>query len=370
MDKKTKFYRFKIIEPFLKKEKKLKDIEKEKNISYSTLKRWVSAYKKDGFLGLEKKKREDKNIFRKIDNKTFNEIKNSYISSEEKSITKLYRKFSNELKISYATFYRIVNNIDDFFNDSKTKYIEKIKKTNECYLILDISLYIFIKDQNSNKRIPRLLLILDVATLEIIDFIISFEKANFYFILSFIRNSLLKVSINNSKLILPKEILVSSNEINDSQYLKDIYQSTKIKIIEHYTDNLEIHKFINFLKNDLQIFYKYHNLEVTLSEIKKFLTIYLYFYKPKYSFSLNYRLIDNLEYIRKLDVFLEKSTRKVYNSRIRFKNNIYFNKNLNFENGTNIILRSSPNISDIIYLYDSIHDNYLFSAFKNKKSMG
>ena len=133
MDKKTKFYRFKIIEPFLKKEKKLKDIEREKNISYSTLKRWVSAYKKDGFLGLEKKKREDKNIFRKIDNKTFNEIKNSYISSEEKSITKLYRKFSNELKISYATFYRIVNNIDDFFNDSKTKYIEKIKKTNECY---------------------------------------------------------------------------------------------------------------------------------------------------------------------------------------------------------------------------------------------
>ena len=49
--------RFKIIEPFLKKEKKLKEIELEENISYSTLKRWVNAYKKKGMLGLEKKER-------------------------------------------------------------------------------------------------------------------------------------------------------------------------------------------------------------------------------------------------------------------------------------------------------------------------
>ena len=45
----------------------MKEIELEENISYSTLKRWVNAYKKKGMLGLEKKEREDKNSFRNID---------------------------------------------------------------------------------------------------------------------------------------------------------------------------------------------------------------------------------------------------------------------------------------------------------------
>ena len=56
-EKDTQIKRFKIIEPFLRKEKKLKDIEKETNISYATLKRWIKAYKEKGMLGLDKKER-------------------------------------------------------------------------------------------------------------------------------------------------------------------------------------------------------------------------------------------------------------------------------------------------------------------------
>ena len=37
LEKDTQLKRFKIIEPFLRKEKKLKEIEKETDISYATL---------------------------------------------------------------------------------------------------------------------------------------------------------------------------------------------------------------------------------------------------------------------------------------------------------------------------------------------
>ena len=56
MEKETQLKKFKIIEPFLRKEKKLRDIEKESGISYATLKRWIKAYKEEGVLGLDKKR--------------------------------------------------------------------------------------------------------------------------------------------------------------------------------------------------------------------------------------------------------------------------------------------------------------------------
>ena len=50
-EKELQLQRFKIIEPFLRKEKKLKEIEEETGISYATLKRWVNAYKKKWDIG-------------------------------------------------------------------------------------------------------------------------------------------------------------------------------------------------------------------------------------------------------------------------------------------------------------------------------
>ena len=66
--KKIDDYRYKIIEPFLKKEKKLKEIESETNVSYATLKRWVTQYKTSGLSGLKKKNRVDKDTSKKINN--------------------------------------------------------------------------------------------------------------------------------------------------------------------------------------------------------------------------------------------------------------------------------------------------------------
>lgn len=361
--------RFKIIEPFLKKKKKLKEIEMEENISYSTLKRWVNAYKKNGILGLEKKEREDKNSFRHIDKNSLNTIKNICKKSNETSITKLYNNCKNSFpetfSISYATFYRIVNNIDEFFNKTTIKYMEKIKKENQCYLIFDIPLYILINDFFSNKKVvPRLLIMLDSASLEPINFAIDYYFSNFYSLLGFIREGILKVSIKYNKFIIPKEILVASKNINNKKILKEIYNKLGIKINEHYTENKEVYKFIEFIKNDIENFYKKNNSDLTLVTLTEFLSKYIYIQKKEFAFSLNYNVINNLRYIRHLDIFLQLTTRKITDSKIRIKNLQYISSILKELNGQNIFVKFSPINPNIIYLFT----NTSYLGFANLKS--
>lgn len=350
--------RFKIIEPFLKKEKKLKEIELEENISYSTLKRWVNAYKKNGMLGLEKKEREDKNSFRNIDEDSLEKIKNICKESVETNITKLYSdckdSFPETFSISYATFYRIVNNIDEFFNKTTVKYMEKIKKENQCYLVFDIPLYILVDDFFSNKKVvPRLLIMLDSASLEPINFAIDYYFSNFYSLLGFIREGILKVSIKHNKFTIPKEILVASKNINNKKILKEIYNKLGIKISEHYTENSEVYKFIEFIKNDIEDFYKRNNYELTLVKLTEFLSNYIYLQKKEFAFSINYNIINSIKYIRQLDIFLQLTTRKITDSKVRVKNFQYISSILKGLNGQDILIKFSPINPNIIYLFTS-----------------
>lgn len=361
MDKNVEFYRFKIIEPFLKKEKKLKEIEKEKNISYATLKRWVSAYKKNGVIGLEKKTREDKNSFRNIDNSELKEIKKICNETSETNITKLYRyykkKIADDLSISYATFYRIVNNIDHFFNKDTVRYLKNIKKEHQCYLVLELPLYILIKD----TEVPHLLLMADAATLEPLNFYIRNSQSNFYELLSFIREGILKVSIKNEKLITPKEILVESKEINNKQILRKIFQMTNIKISEHFTENSEIKKLKEFISKDIQALYDQQKIK-NYTDLFDFLISYLYLQKKEFAFCINYTLVDTLEYIRKLDGFLQKTSRKVNDSKVRVKNIIYTSDNLKNFNGESVDILFSPVVIKYIYIFSK--EKYLFRGKK------
>jgi len=339
-DKELEITRFKIIEPFLKKKKKLKEIEEEENISYATLKRWVNAYKKNGIIGLEKKSREDKNSFRNIDEDGIEKIKSVCRESGETSITKLYanckKKFPETFSISYATFYRVVNNIDEFFNKTTVKYMEKIKKENQCYLVFDVPLYVLVDDFFSNKKVvPRLLIMLDSASLEPINFAIDYYFSNFYSLLGFIREGILKVSIN----------------INNKKILKEIYNELGIKISEHYTENSEVHKFIDFIKRDIEEFYKKNNYELTLLKLTEFLSNYIYVQKKEYAFSINYNMLNSIKYLRQLDIFLQLTTRKITDSKVRVKNFQYISSILKGLNGQDIFVKFSPINPKIIYLF-------------------
>lgn len=171
MEKETQLKKFKIIEPFLRKEKKLRDIEKESGISYATLKRWIKAYKEEGVLGLDKKERQDKNSFRAVDDKGMEIIKKVCRESSEANISQLYdkcRKFleEKEYNVSYPTFYRIVNNLDGFFKKTSRIHMKKIKKEHEVYAAAEIPLYILVKTEEGENRVPKILIVFDTASLK------------------------------------------------------------------------------------------------------------------------------------------------------------------------------------------------------------
>ncbi|MGL5671188.1 MAG: helix-turn-helix domain-containing protein, partial [Cetobacterium sp.] len=124
--------KYKILEPFFKKEKKLREIEKETQISYATLKRWVSQYKDSGEKGLVKKTRVDKNTFKKVNEDVMEHLKALYKEYHTLPVTKLYDKAKNTLSsynsmISYPTFFRIINNLDENIKQNSIKSVKKDK---------------------------------------------------------------------------------------------------------------------------------------------------------------------------------------------------------------------------------------------------
>ena len=332
-EKELQIQRFKIIEPFLRKEKKLKTIEEESGVSYATLKRWVNAYKKNGVLGLDKKQRTDKDSFRKVDNKGIKIIEEFCRECEETKISQLYsifvKKLSSKYNISYPTFYRIVSNLDGFFNKTTSFHLKKIKKENLVYLILEIPLYILVSDNEDEKIVPQLLISLDVADMKPISFELNYTQSNLYVLLAFIRETLLKISIFNNKYIKPQDILVSSENINNKKILK----------------------FIDYLIEDIEKFYSEREKKLSYEELKEFLNSYIYLENPKYNFIYNNDSLESLNYIRNLDVFLQEVNRKVTRNSIRVNNLIYSDERLKDFEGETVTVKFNPLDSKNILIF-------------------
>ena len=337
--------RFKIIDPFLRKEKKLKEIEQETGISYATLKRWVNAYKKNGVLGLDKKQRADKDSYRAIDDDGVELIEQLCRESSETKISKLYsfcvEKLSNQYNISYPTFYRIVSNLDGFFNKSSNLHLQKIKKENQVYLILEIPLYILVAEEE-NRIVPQLLISLDAATMKPISHALNYNQSSIYTLLSFIRETILKVSVTAEKLVKPQEVLVSSENISSKKILKNIYDKTEIKLTEYFSENEEIKKFIVYLVTDIETYYHEKNNTLSYEKLKEFLDSYIYIDNPKYNFKLDSLVLDKLPYIREFDIFLQEFSRKITRGSIRVNNFVYFNEIFSGFEGKKVLIKFNP----------------------------
>lgn len=350
--------RFKIIEPFLRKDKKLKEIEKETGISYATLKRWIKAYKENGIIGLDKKKREDKDSFKSVNEEQISIIKKLCKNNYDGNISKLYNKYTTFFKnknysISYPTFYRIVNNIDNFFKKSSDLNLNKIKKENEVYVVIEIPTYILINLNQKTIKVPNLMLMFDASNLNIINFSISFETSNIYSLFGFIRQSILKVSSLTGKLKTPKEILVDTKNSLPRNITKSIFNETAIKISEYSYNyhNDELLRFLNFLKEDILREFKEKRKNISLKDLNLFLNSYIYLDSSKYSYVIDYKILENQYNFRKLDIFLQSSTRKIYSSSIRFKNLSYKSEILKKFEGREVEVKSNPLNYGFIHLF-------------------
>lgn len=355
-EKETQLKRFKIIEPFLRKEKKLKEIEQETNISYATLKRWIKAYKENGVIGLDKKERQDKNSFRAIDETGINIIKKVYKESDETNIAGLYDKCKyyleeKEYNISYPTFYRIISNLDGFFKKTSRLHMKKIKKEHEVYAAMEVSLYILVEDKEKKIKVPKLFIIFDIATLQIINYIVFYENYGIYNVLGFIRNTILKVSAINMEFTKPKEILINLENLGNRELIKNIYDNTGIKILEYKSEEKKIEQFIDYLKEDIYKIYLSNNKKISQQMIETFLESYIYLDSGKYKEHIDISFLENRDMFRELDIFLQSVKRKINFSSLRFKNIIYKDDILKQFNCEEIEIRYNPSNLDKIYIF-------------------
>lgn len=336
--------RFEIIKPFFSKEKKLKDIENDHNISYATLKRWVKSYKEYGLEGLIKRERNDKNVHKKLNNESLKIIKRLYLENSELSIKKLYElslSILNSLnyEISYPTFYRIVNNLDDFVKTSSDRHIKKLSQKGIVYGIAQFPIYFPL----GNDKIFYIILLFDTIDFKIINFL--FEKKEFTFkeLFPFIRESILLGNSYPKKIILTNTVKEKSKKTIRVSFLE-----TGIDFIDDEDYDLSpIKKQFNFLEIELIKTFFNQEKKFDIQDIYTFISSY--FSLGDYN-SCN-QISSNLVFMRKLDFFLLKYNRKVYSYGIRLKSHIYDNPILRDIVEEIVEIKYSPLNQNIIYIF-------------------
>lgn len=343
-DKKNKKY--KILEPFFKKEKKLREIEKETQISYATLKRWVSQYKDSGEKGLVKKTRVDKNTFKKVNEDVMEHLKALYKEYHALPVTKLYEKAKKTLSsynsmISYPTFFRIINNLDENIKQNSIKSVKKDKVYEYAIIQKAIPIPFF----NNKNKIFYLTIFYNKENYKIINFIFEEEKRELIKLFNFIQESIIIEGAYPKNISLDERIQGVSKNL-----LRMIFFQTKISFIQEEADE-NMMGFVRYIDTDiLKEFNKEKPKDV--KEISLFIKKYLF---------IENRKIENLnnEEKYKLLYFLHKYKRKVYNSGVRVKNNIYSSSLLKEKEGT---------IVDVFYNEFSIEsvDIYIKDIFIDK----
>jgi transposase len=361
--------RFEIIKPFLDKEKNLIDISRESLVPYSTLKRWVSAYKKDGIMGLERTVRKDKNSFRSVNKEVLDYLKFLYQTEPDLKILDAHKKLNKFLKslgkkeISYDTVYRIINNLDPFVKkyastDIKSKYSNQIF---EFYSEeLDIEIYDNLSD--SYKK-PFLHIIFDNYSKAICSYYLTFEEAKFNDAISLLRSAIL-ANESNSFLIYgkPEEYILNNFKIQNRELIESIKKELKIDINFITSKEEKMKKFFNDL-ND--IFLK--DLKINSEEkidFLKFDTIIKKYINEIHNFNYSEKWEKNLEKIEiitkkdYLNILLQpiESNRKINNGIIRYQNFIYKHKLLNLYTGENANITINPfDLSKIKIFIENIY---------------
>ena len=349
--------KYSIIEPFLKKEKKLKELSSEHNISYSTLKRWIKAYKEFGAKGLSKKIRSDKDSFRKADDATVKYITKEHKKNPNISITTLYNNYlttfkkKNITKLSYNTIYRMAMNLDPFSQKYINKNLNNIKKPNNIYRISTEKFHI--KNLNINEGVATIVIIYDVYDDSILNYRIYIENLSEEHYLMFIRETIIKNRVKDY-VVKPQNIVIDNFKMENKEKFFKILKELNININGSLEKNKEITKFVRFLEKDIINIFKGEPLSIN----------YLNFNLEKYicnSVLKNIPESNKLFDLNKLDFLLESVDRKVQNYGIRLKNNLYNDEVLKKYIGEIVTLKY--NIFDLNVLKVYQNNKYLFTVY-------
>jgi putative transposase len=112
-------YKYKLIQPFLQKEKSLLKICKEANLYPRTARRWVSCYKKQGLAGLIRKQRKDNGKRRSCSQELQQLIEGIHLQNSHLSTASIFRKIkgyaikNGQKYPSYSTVSHIINHLPE-----------------------------------------------------------------------------------------------------------------------------------------------------------------------------------------------------------------------------------------------------------------
>lgn len=358
--------RYSILKPYILKEKNLKEISEDTKISYSTLKRWASSYKKQGLNGLNKSWRSDKDTHRSLNQETINYIKKLYKENPNLKILDYYTKCLDFLKnigekvVSYDTIYRMINELNPYIHEFIPNNHISSKNSNEIFEIEYFQLDYYILDERDNilKR-PYLNILYDNYSEIIYNFLITFEKITLYEIFSLLRNSILSFKEKNHYFV-PQKLIINNLKFNNTEPLDNVKKNLNITI-----------NFSLGVENKLQDFfiaYNNHYLKQICNTIKDPLSFsFLLNFTKNYiddnfkkfrinSNSSNVNILKKIKSESELDILLTpyKSKRKVKDGIIRFQNLLYEHPILQKYNDSELDIKYDPiNLSKIkIYDFD------------------
>ncbi len=348
--------RYQILEPYLKKEKSLKEISKEENISYSTLKRWVSSYKKNGSEGLKKTKRKDKHTYRSVNNETMEYIKELYEKEPNLKVWDYYKHISNFLKkigaktISYDTIYRIINQLDPFIKNYASDNFNKAKGSNDVFELEFHELDLLLLDERDDiLKKPYLNIIYDNYSKAISSFYLTFDKISLDEALVLLREAILENG-NYSMAIYgkPKELVINNLKYTDKNRLEEIKEELNIDI--SFIPN-NVNKLSDFF-NDFNYHYLKEviitlDIDINMNKLNKLLKKYIeriYNLEKKEKWYNSLEKLEKIEDISQLDILLTKyrSKRKVLNNEIRFQNLYYKSLLLEEYEGKEVEIKFNP----------------------------
>lgn len=371
--------KYNIIKPFLDKKKKLVVIAEESGVPYSTLKRWVSTFKKKGVEGLEKNTRKDKSTYRSVNKETIEYIKNLYFANPDIKILDAHKETlryltdetsTNGRAISYDTVYRIIKSLDPFIKTYPTHDLFISQSSNEIFEFrsekLDIKIYDWTTDE---KRKPYLNIIYDNYSGAIASFAISFDSANIDDILFLLRSGILTEEENSCMVHgKPVEFVINNARIQDKSKLEKIKDIFNMEI--NFYSGINNHKLDSFYDNLNNIILK--NVEVNepsklnYFDFGKAIGEYINNVHNYFRQELWENHLERLEIIPKIDILnpllmTVKSKRIIQPTGVKYQNLVYKNDILKDYIGEEVEIKYNPiNIQSIKIYYE---DNLLCDAF-------
>ena len=187
--------RYQIIQPFLEGLSTLKDAAVAENIPYSTARRWVRRYRRDGLAGLAHKRRQDRNQ-RRMEMELQQIIEGLALQKSKPTAAAIYRQvkeIAQEKKWSapsYSSVYDIVRSLDPalvklaregtkaYQQSYDLLYRREAQRPNEIWQADHTLLDIWLLDKNGQTARPWLTVVEDDYSRCIAGYFLSFKHPN------------------------------------------------------------------------------------------------------------------------------------------------------------------------------------------------